>query len=47
MSVPTDCDQRDERKGWMGDAALSADEANHNFDMAAFYKNFLRSIRDA
>jgi len=31
----------------MGDAALSADEAFHNFDMAAFYKNFLRSIRDA
>jgi len=31
----------------MGDAALSADEAYHNFDMGAFYKNFLRNIRDA
>ena len=27
MSVPTDCDQRDERRGWMGDAALTAEEA--------------------
>ena len=28
--VPTDCPQRDERKGWMGDAALSAEEAVYN-----------------
>ena len=25
MSVPTDCDQRNERLGWMGDAGLSAE----------------------
>lgn len=37
MSVPTDCDQRDERLGWMADAHLSAEEAIHNFDMSAFY----------
>ena len=30
----------------MGDAALTADEANFNFDMAAFYTNFLQDIRD-
>jgi len=24
MSIPTDCPQRDERRGWMGDAALGA-----------------------
>lgn len=46
-SVPTDCDQRDERLGWMGDAHLSAETAIMNFDMAAFYTNFLRNIRDA
>lgn len=46
-SVPTDCDQRDERLGWMGDAHLSAETAIMNFDMAAFYTNFLRDIRDA
>eukprot|EP01121_Diplochlamys_sp_Union-15-3_P012427 TRINITY_DN3717_c0_g1_i1.p1 TRINITY_DN3717_c0_g1~~TRINITY_DN3717_c0_g1_i1.p1 ORF type:complete len:721 (+),score=164.69 TRINITY_DN3717_c0_g1_i1:635-2797(+) len=46
MSVPTDCDQRDERLGWMGDAQLSAAEALHNFDMGSFYTNFLQLIRD-
>lgn len=45
-SVPTDCDQRDERMGWMGDAQGTAEEAMMNFDMAAFYANFVRDIRD-
>lgn len=45
-SIPTDCCQRDERMGWMGDAQGTAEEAMHNFDMAAFYTNFLRDIRD-
>lgn len=46
-SIPTDCDQRDERMGWMGDAQVTAEEAMMNFEMAAFYTNFLRNIRDA
>ena len=46
-SIPTDCDQRDERMGWMGDAQGTAEEAMMNFDMAAFYANFVRDIRDA
>ena len=45
-SIPTDCCQRDERMGWMGDAQVTAEEAIMNFDMAAFYTNFLRTIRD-
>lgn len=45
-SIPTDCCQRDERMGWMGDAQVTAEEAMMNFDMAAFYTNFLRTIRD-
>lgn len=44
--IPTDCDQRDERMGWMGDAQGTAEEALMNFDMAAFYTNFIRDIRD-
>jgi alpha-L-rhamnosidase len=47
FSVPTDCDQRDERQGWMGDAQVTAEEAMMNLDMAAFYTNFIRDIRDA
>lgn len=46
-SIPTDCDQRDERLGWLADAHLAAETAMLNFDMAAFYTNFLRSIRDS
>lgn len=47
MSVPTDCPQRDERLGWMGDAQLVAEEAIYNFDMAAFYVKYLQDIKDA
>ena len=45
-SIPTDCDQRDERMGWLGDAQGTAEEAMMNFNMAAFYTNFVRDIRD-
>lgn len=46
MSIPTDCDQRDERQGWMGDAQVTGEEAIMNFGMAAFYTNFIRDIHD-
>jgi len=45
FSMPTDCPQRDERMGWMGDAHLTAVEAMYNFDMANFYTNWLRDIQ--
>jgi alpha-L-rhamnosidase len=47
MSVPTDCPQRDERLGWMGDAQLSAEEAIYNFNMAAFYTKWIQDIKVA
>ncbi len=47
MSVPTDCPQRAERMGWLGDAHLTAEEAVYNFDMACFYTKFLRDIRQS
>jgi alpha-L-rhamnosidase len=46
MGLITDCSQRDERKGWMGDASLTVDEAFFNFDLEPFYENFLNLIRD-
>ena len=46
MSIPTDCPQRAERMGWMGDAQLVAEEAGYNFDMAAFWKKYLNDIKD-
>jgi alpha-L-rhamnosidase len=47
MSVPTDCPQRNERMGWMGDAQLVVEESIFNFDMAAFYTKWLRDIRES
>ena len=38
--------QRDERRGWMGDAALTVNEALYNFDLIKFYLNFLNLIVD-
>ncbi|UJR06990.1 hypothetical protein I4U23_011278 [Adineta vaga] len=46
MSLPTDCPQRNERRGWMGDAALTVNEALYNFDLVKFYLNFLNLICD-
>ena len=46
MDVPTDCPQR-ERRGWLGDAQLSAETTISNFDMAGFYTKWLRDIRDS
>jgi alpha-L-rhamnosidase len=39
-----DCDQRDERFGWTGDSALTADEAALNFDLTSFYTNWIRML---
>ncbi len=47
MSAPTDCPQRGERMGWLGDAQLASEEACCNFDMAAFYAKYLEDIRHA
>ena len=41
LSVVTGCTQRDERCGWMGDAALSAESMQLNIDMQALHTNFL------
>lgn len=46
MSLPTDCCQRDERRGWMGDAALGASVNAFNADMHAFYSGFANLMTD-
>ncbi|MGE5360764.1 MAG: glycoside hydrolase family 78 protein [Bacteroidales bacterium] len=46
-SIPTDCPQRDERLGWMGDILVFAQTAAFNFDMAAFFKKWTVDVRDA
>jgi len=46
LSVPTDCPQRDERMGWMGDAQVFAPTAAHNADVAAFFTKWLVDVDD-
>jgi len=46
-SVPTDCPQRDERLGWMGDAQVFAPTSCWNMDMALFYTKWMRDIVDS
>lgn len=45
MGMPTDCPQREERLGWMGDAHIISEEAIYNFDMESFYKKWLRDVK--
>ena len=47
MSVPTDCPQRDERLGWMGDAQTFVRTATYNADVAAFFTKWLVDVDDA
>ena len=47
LSVPTDCPQRDERLGWMADAAVFWRTGSYNFNIAAFTNKWTRDIRDA
>jgi alpha-L-rhamnosidase len=47
LSVPTDCPQRDERLGWMGDAQVFIRTACCNMDAAAFFTKWMIDIEDA
>jgi alpha-L-rhamnosidase len=47
LSVPTDCPQRDERLGWMGDAQVFAPTAARNADVAAFFTKWMVDVDDA
>ncbi|MDR1733947.1 MAG: glycoside hydrolase family 78 protein [Oscillospiraceae bacterium] len=46
FSVPTDCPHR-EQNGWTGDAALSAEQALMNFDIAGAYRKWMYDFMDA
>ena len=46
VGYPSDCDQRDERQGWMGDAALASELEVMNFDMGGLYNVWVQSIVD-
>ena len=45
VDVPTDCPQR-EKSGWTGDAQVFVKTASYLADTAAFYRKWLRDVRD-
>jgi alpha-L-rhamnosidase len=47
ISIPTDCPQRDERLGWMGDIQVFVGTSILNADMGAFFTKWMRDVRDA
>lgn len=47
IDIPTDCPQRDERLGWMGDAQIYVRTATYNADVAAFFTKWLVDVADA
>ena len=47
LSIPTDCPQRDERLGWMGDAEVFWRTGSYNFDISSFSQKFIQDISDA
>jgi alpha-L-rhamnosidase len=47
VEIPTDCPQRDERLGWMGDAQAYVRTASYNADIAAFFTKWLDDLEEA
>jgi len=47
ISIPTDCPQRDERLGWMGDAQIFVRTGSFNTDTAAFFTKWMQDVADA
>lgn len=45
FDIPSDCPQRDERLGWLGDAQIFIKTAGYNFDVKRFYEKWLRDVR--
>jgi alpha-L-rhamnosidase len=46
-SMPTDCPQRDERQGWMGDRSEESRGESYLFDTATLYAKWVGDMRDA
>ena len=47
VDIPTDCPQRDERLGWMGDAQVFSWTAAFNRETALFFEKWMRDVAAA
>ena len=46
-SIPTDCPQRDERQGWLGDRSEESRGESYLFDIAALYAKWTQDMADS
>ena len=46
-SIPTDCPQRDERQGWLGDRSAECTGESYIFDISKLYNKWVTDIKDA
>ena len=46
VEIPTDCPQRDERLGWMGDAQIYVRTACDNADVQAFFTKWMCDVEE-
>ena len=46
-SIPTDCPQRDERQGWLGDRSEECRGESYLFNISTLYPKWLQDISDA
>jgi alpha-L-rhamnosidase len=46
-SMPTDCPQRDERQGWLGDRSEESRGESYLFDLSALYSKWVQDMEDA
>lgn len=46
ISIPTDCPQRNERLGWMGDISVFSPTATKLADISSLLRQYLTSVRD-
>ena len=47
VEIPTDCPQRDERLGWMGDAQIYVRTATINADVEAFFMKWMDDVEES
>jgi alpha-L-rhamnosidase len=45
-SIPTDCPQRDERHGWLGDRSAECTGESYVFNISSLYNKWVTDIRD-
>lgn len=46
-SIPTDCPQRDERQGWLGDRSAESKGESYMFNVSTLYRKWVQDMEDS